>query len=188
MSRIVRARVTPVSGKAFDLEAKAALIAADTDVDTAVVVPGPGQPDTGIRHILVTSEPEATSALAKTAIDNSLTTEEMVAFEFGPLVDTDDANDDITVSIAGGADTTVFTCTDVDTDPDNAISLECTSFDGLDPDRITITEQAGSPGVFDVVIDPIAGDDGASPYSLVFTATDRAGNTGTVNFNLVVTA
>lgn len=186
MSRVVTARVLPETGSAVDLATVATAMAADTDVDTAVVVPGSGEPDTGLRHILVTSEPEATSALAKTALDNSIAAENMQVLEWGPLVDTDDANDDITVSIAAGPDTTVFTCTDPDTNPDNAIELECIAFDGLAPDRIVITET--SAGVFDVVIDPQTGDNAASPYSLVFEATDRSGNKGRVNFNLVVTA
>lgn len=190
MGRIVTDKVVPATA-AKDLAAVATAMAADTNVDTAVLVPSAaagGPVDTGIRHIVVTSEAEATAALAQTAIEDSKTAEGMKSFgsSAGPLLESNDANDAVSISRAAGATTIRFTATDADGNPNDNIVVELADLDGI-VGATTPALAFVSTGVYDLAIDLAAGDN-AGPYNVVVTATDKAGNVATVTTAVTSTA
>ncbi len=172
----VTARVTP-NVVAKDLATVAANIAADVGVDTAVVVPSLGQPSTNLNHILVTSDENVDAATAKTNIDNSLAAADVQcsAYAYSPLVDSNDADDAVTISRAAGATVIALTATDPDQNPDNSLVATLTSVGGITgPVTLTSTGVAA----WDLSIDLIAGD-AAGPYNVVVEVVDKQGMVAT---------
>lgn len=179
----VRARVTP-NVVAKDLETVATNIAADVGVDTAVVFPSLGNVDTLLRHILVTSDENVSAATAKTNIDNSLAAADVqcAAYAWSPIVESNDADDAVSISRAAGATVIELTVTDPDQNPDNSFTASVVSTGGI-TGPISVTDMLD--GTFDLSIDLAAGDS-AGPYNVVVEIVDRQGMVAT--YTIAVTS
>lgn len=177
---------------AKDLAAVAVTVAAAAGVDTATVRPNPaynaGPADTLMRHIFVTSDAENLASTAKTNVDAALAASGLIALPgsgFSPLLESNDADNAVSISRAAGATTVRFTATDVDQNPDNSITFTIAK-GGISDAAFTNPIFAPiSDGVVDLAIDLQAGDS-AGPYTVVVTATDAQGNAATCD--LVVTS
>ena len=178
MARKITARVIPITTPK-NLDTLATALAGAAGVDTAVVNPSSAERSTLMAHVFVTSDAVATAAGAKASMDAAFTAQGVAPIPgggFSPLLESNDADDAVTISRAAGATTIRFTATDVDQAPDNSITFAYTT-GGILASSITLT--AVSDGVWDLAIDLAAGDN-AGPYTVTATATDVQGNVATV--------
>jgi thiamine pyrophosphokinase len=186
VARLITARVVP-DLVAKDLAAVATTIAAAAGIDTAVVVPGAagGRVDQGVRYIFVTTDKQNLASTCKTDLDAALAASGVKLQSQSPQLESNDADNAVTISRAAGATTVRFTATDPDQSPDNSITFTIAK-GGISDAAFTNPIFAPiSDGVVDLAID-LQGGDSAGPYTVVVSATDVQGNVATCD--LVVTS
>lgn len=198
VARRITARVVPLSA-AKDLATIATNIAADTGIASAVVVSqgqaaiadgatAPEKVSKGVAHIFVTTNKEDLASTCKTNLDASLATEGMQYLgalgAVSPLLNSNDADNAVSISRAAGATTVRFTATVVSPATNANGLIWSYALGGILSTSVTVTDV--SAGVKDMAIDLAAGDN-AGPYTVVVTVTDP--NTGlSATCDLVVTS